>query len=388
MFEGATVDERVVRVPALEHFRHSDFSFPLPIPSGAHSAVHDFGPDVVHSHHPFLLGDTALRIGSELGIPVVFTHHTQYEKYTHYFTSDETSVARRFINELDIGYCNLCDAVIAPSQTIADDLRSRHVESPVEVIPTGVDLDWWRGGDGDRGREACELPIDAFVVGHVGRLAKEKNVPFLADSIAQFMARRDNAYFIACGVGPYEEEFQAACTKHGVADRLRSFGIVQRSKLRDLYGAMNVFAFASHSETQGIVLAEAMAAGAPVVALDAPGVREIVIDKVSGRLLLNENQSTFVEALNWIADLDDANRAAMKADLVQAVAKYSIKLTAQQSLELYELIAKGRKAIDPSELQTWRTQVNRIEKEFQIWGNLAHATGDAIFRAVRNTIFC
>ena len=140
-FEGCQPSEGVVRVPALEHVRHSDFSFPLPIPVGVHRRINEFQPDVVHSHHPFLLGDTALRVGSELGIPVVFTHHTQYQKYTHYFASDKSAMARRFINELDIGYCNLCDAVIAPSQAVADDLQERKIETRVEVqIETQIEM--------------------------------------------------------------------------------------------------------------------------------------------------------------------------------------------------------------------------------------------------------
>lgn len=83
IFEGERSTGRVWRVPAIEHWRDTSFSFPLPIPSGAHAAIKRFGPEVVHSHHPFLLGDTALRVGSEYGIPVVFTHHTQYDKYAH-----------------------------------------------------------------------------------------------------------------------------------------------------------------------------------------------------------------------------------------------------------------------------------------------------------------
>lgn len=386
-FEGCQPSDGVVRVPALEHVRHSDFSFPLPIPVGVHRRINEFQPDVVHSHHPFLLGDTALRVGSELGIPVVFTHHTQYEKYTHYFASDKSAMAHRFINELDIGYCNLCDAVIAPSQAVADDLQERKIETRVEVIPTGVDVAWWSAGADDSVRSELEIPADAFVVGHVGRLAKEKNLPFLANAIASLMVQRPNAWWIVCGVGPCEDQIQAACVEHGVQDRLRTFGILERAKLRSLYHTMNVFAFASKSETQGIVLAEAMAAGTPVVALDAPGVRDIVVDKINGRLLIDQTQQSFVDALAWIADLDEANRHVMDTELAQTAADYSIDLTAKRILELYDWAAKAKQVMDPAELHSWRSRVNRVEKEFQIWGNFAHAIGDALYRSTRNIIF-
>jgi glycosyltransferase involved in cell wall biosynthesis len=386
-FEGAEARDQVVRVPALEHVRNSDFSFPLPIPSGVHRRIDEFSPDVVHSHHPFLLGDTALRVGSERGIPVVFTHHTQYEKYTHYFASENSALARRFINDLDIGYCNLCDAVIAPSQTVADDLRNRNIQTRVEVIPTGVDVDWWAAGSDLSIRRKQGIPHKAFVVGHVGRLAEEKNMTFLAEAVAAFLVKRTDAWFILCGIGPCEEEIQAACIKHGVQDRVRTFAILDRAALRDVYHAMDVFAFASKSETQGIVLAEAMAAGVPVVAIDAPGVRDIVVEKINGRLLPSEDRESFVDALNWVADLDEANRHVMKAELAQTATEYSIDAAAKKALELYDWTAKINGVMDPSELHAWRTRVNRLEQEFKIWGNFAHAISDAVFQSTRNIIF-
>lgn len=97
-FEGSESTRNVVRVPAIEHFRNTGYSLPLPIPSGIHSAIDQFKPDVIHSHHPFLLGDRALRVGAERNIPVVCTHHTQYEKHAHYLGVENSQIAKRFIN--------------------------------------------------------------------------------------------------------------------------------------------------------------------------------------------------------------------------------------------------------------------------------------------------
>ncbi len=324
-FEHAQATRNVLRVPAIEHFRHTDFSFPLPIPSGVHRTINQFAPDVVHSHHPFLLGDTAIRVGAERAIPVVFTHHTQYDKYAHYMGDGESTAARQFINDLDVGYCNLCDAVVAPSQTVADELRARNVTAHIEVIPTGVEIEWWAGGTGWATRELYGIPKDAFVVGHVGRLAKEKNIEFLAEAVATFLAQQPEAWFVVAGVGPCEADILLACEKYHVIDRLLTFGILGPDELRNLYHAFDVFAFASQSETQGIVLAEAMAAGIPVVAIDAPGVREIVSDRVHGRLLEVENATEFANAIAWIADLNEANQAVMKRELAETAEKYSIE---------------------------------------------------------------
>ena len=199
----------------------------------------------------------------------MFSHHTQYDKYN----AGESIAARQFINDLDVGYCNLCDAVVAPSQSVADQLRARNVTSHMEVIPTGVDLDWGAGNPCWVTREEYGIPKDSFVVGHVGRLAQEKNIPFLADAVATYLAQRPDAWFVVVGIGPCEAEIMLACEKHHVVDRLLTFGVLSRIDLRNIYRTFDVFAFASKSEAQGIVLAEAIAAGIPVVALDAPGAR-------------------------------------------------------------------------------------------------------------------
>jgi 1,2-diacylglycerol 3-alpha-glucosyltransferase len=385
-FDGTESTRNVLRVPAIEHFRHSDFSFPLPIPSGVHRTINDFAPDVIHSHHPFLLGDTALRVGAERGIPVVFTHHTQYDKYAHYVSEGESTAARQFINDLDVGYCNLCDAVVAPSQTVADELLSRNVTAHMEVIPTGVELDWWTESASWATREEYGIPKDAYVVGHVGRLAKEKNIPFLAEAIATFLGQRPNAWFVVAGVGPCEADIMLACERHHVVDRLLTFGVLRPVELRNVYHTFDVFAFASHSETQGIVLAEAMAAGVPVVALDAPGVREIVSDRINGRMLEVENAATFASAIAWLADLNAGNREVMRRELAETAAKYSIERSAQSMLELYDWAIKLKRVSDPSELHAWRANVNRIERELKLWGNVAHAIRDAVVSTVRGKV--
>ncbi len=356
-FANTETSPDVLRVPAIEHFRHSDFSFPLPIPVGVHLTINNFAPDIVHSHHPFLLGDTAVRVGAERGIPVVFTHHTQYDKYAHHFKGGDWTLTRTFINDLDVGYCNLCDTVVAPSQTVADDLLARKVTTPMEVIPTGIDLNFWAERDDWDARAELGIPKAAFVVGHVGRLAGEKNLPFLAEAVATFLADRPNAWFVIAGVGPCEADVLLACEKHQVTDRLLAFGVLSPLELKNVYRTFDLFAFASKSETQGIVLAEAMATGSPIVALDAPGVREIVSDRINGRLLYEESVDTFVEALGWVADLDPSKHAVMQQKLTETVQEYSIDHCAQAMLAMYDRAIKLQRVSDPAKLHAWRATV-------------------------------
>ncbi|MBS3735442.1 MAG: glycosyltransferase, partial [Phycisphaerae bacterium] len=132
-------DADVVRVPALPRFKGSDFSFAVPVACDLKGALDAFKPDVVHAHHPFLLGTEAARVAAAHDVPLVFTHHTMYEWYTHYVPLEIPSM-RTFIQQLATGYANLCDAVYAPSASVADILRGRGVTAPLRVVPTGVDL--------------------------------------------------------------------------------------------------------------------------------------------------------------------------------------------------------------------------------------------------------
>jgi 1,2-diacylglycerol 3-alpha-glucosyltransferase len=96
-FDGAEPSDDVLRVPAIQHFNGSDFCVRLPLPNVIRDFIEDFGPDVIHSHHPFLLGDAALRESWKIQVPIVFTHHTLYERYTHYVPLDSPALKRMAI---------------------------------------------------------------------------------------------------------------------------------------------------------------------------------------------------------------------------------------------------------------------------------------------------
>src|SRR5690606_25583004 len=199
-FTDAEESPHVLRVPAIQHFNGSDFAVRLPAPTLVRDFMDDFQPEVIHSHHPLLLGDTALRQAWRMEVPVVFTHHTLYERYTHYVPLGSPTLKRMAI-QLATEYCNLCSAVIAPSRSIRDLLVERGVTVPIVPIPTGVDTDFFSSGDGDRFRRREGLPEEALVIGHVGRLAAEKNLEFLAEALALFLKERRVAVCLLVGEG-------------------------------------------------------------------------------------------------------------------------------------------------------------------------------------------
>jgi glycosyltransferase involved in cell wall biosynthesis len=384
VFEGMPSEEEdVVRVPAIQKFNGSDFSVRLPIPSFLFPELDRFRADIVHAHHPFLLGDTALCVAALKHAPLVFTHHTRYEQYTHYILGDSPAL-KRFVIELSTGFANLCDAVITPSETIAGLLRRRGVTPPIEVIPTGVDISRFARGDGPAFRASSAIPQEAFVVGHVGRLAPEKNLEFLARAVAEFLNGHSASHFLIAGVGPSHAAIERIFDQAGLAGRLHITGILSPAELANAYHAMDVFAFASQSETQGLVLTEAMAAGVPVVAIDAAGVREVVRDGQNGSLLPKEERHAFASALSRLAGLSGEQRARLHEGARKTAEQFSLERTAVKALELYQSVSRrGRRAasVDGS---PWLSALQMIGAEWEIWVNRAQAARMALIDGVSN----
>lgn len=377
-FEGMPEREQdVVRVPAIRKFNGSDFSVRLPVPGYMHDALEAFHPEIVHSHHPFMLGATALRVASQYSAPIVFTNHTMYERYTHYVPLD-SPVMKRFVIKLSTGYANLCDAVITPSESIAAVLRERGVEAPIHSIPTGIDLGRFRKGGGPGFRQAMGVPREAFLVGHVGRLALEKNLPFLAQCVAKYLRTNPRAHFLIVGGGPSETEIRSIFHLAGVSDRLHFAGVLTGPLLVSAYNAMDVFAFASLSETQGMVMAEAMAAGTPVVALDAPGSREIVRDGRNGRLIMEENAEQFVEALGWVGQRSAKERGELRRAARVTAREFSIEGCADRVLQVYTGLLEASRVGRTYEDSLWNTAINMIATEWDLMTSKLEAAGSAI----------
>ena len=369
-FEGqAEVEPDVLRMPAIQNFNGSDFSVVLPVTGDLDDRLEHFKPDVVHSHHPFLIGSTALRVAAQYQLPLVFTHHTMYEQYTHYVPGDSPAL-KRFAIELAVGYCNLCTEVVAPSESIAELLVRRGVTKPIVSIPTGVHIEEYAQGERSEGRRRLGLPQRGLVIGHLGRLAPEKNLPFLARAVARFIKEQGKGMFLVVGTGPSEEEIRQIFDEAGLEKSLHFAGKLQGRELVEAYKAMDVFAFASHSETQGMVLAEAMAAGVPVVAVDAPGAREVVHSGENGELIPEDDEAEFAAALGRV--LGRGRTARARAALKTAEA-FSMRHCAERMIVLYQRLVAEEIQRHPPDMPIWETALERIRTEWDLVANVAQA---------------
>lgn len=387
-FDGAEKStDDVFRVPAIQNFNGSDFSVRIAVPSVISDFLDAFEPDVIHSHHPFLLGDSAVRAAWERQSPIVFTHHTLYENYTHYVPLDSDAL-KRMVIQLATDYCNLCNAVIAPSQSIQRLLTERGVTVPIHVNPTGIDPVFFNSGNGSRFRGSLGIAGDAFVIGHLGRLAPEKNLNYLAEAVGHVLAENRKAVFLVVGDGSAKDSMEARLREFADASQVVFAGSRSGQDLADSYAAMDLFAFASQSETQGMVLAEAMMAGKPVVAIDGPGVREVVADGSNGFLLPGDASSMdFAKSVQLLFNHRD-RMEDFAAAARETAKQYTVDACTDRLERLYQqTIAEQRRQLDMDN-SPWDSLLGRIEIEWNLLAQKASAVTAALVDtpATRSTV--
>lgn len=376
-FEGAEEsDDLVFRIPAIKNVQGTQFSLKLPIPSGLTDRLDHFAPSLVHAHQPFMLGDTALRKARTRGIPLVYTNHTLWERYADHFPLPPER-AERLTHALPTEYANLCDLVIAPTASVKAILEGRGVTVPIEVVPTGIETALYQGGDRAAFRAAHGLPAEAFVAGHLGRLVQAKNLDFLARAVAKFLQQETDAWFLCAGDGESVEAMKSAFAEAGVAERTVFLGTLHGREVADAYAAMDVFAFTSLTDTQGLVLIEAMTGGTPIVALDAPGARDTIEDGVHGRLLsADAGEEDFATALAEVRRKGASFAEAAK----KRAAEFDRKACSRRMLQVYEnLLAGWKRAEEHQGLSLWELFEERLKAEFALLSEKASIAKAALF---------
>ena len=289
--------------------------------------------DLIHVQTPFAAHYAGLGLARSLGVPCVATYHTHFEEYLfHYIPLLPRSMLRALARRVARLQCDALDAVVVPSQATAETLREYGVSTPLHAIPTGLAESEFIRGDGQRFRTACRISADRKVALFVGRVAFEKNIGFLLDVAALARRQRPDLTLLIAGDGPALPSLRRKAAQMGLDDHVRFVGYLDRSSgLKDCYAAADVFVFASLTETQGLVLLEAMAAGVPVLAIPALGAAEIVSPQ-RGAVPAEREAPGFAEQLVQLLD-QPATLARLAEEAVGFArewdaAKQATKLTA------------------------------------------------------------
>ncbi|HEV2917137.1 MAG TPA: glycosyltransferase [Candidatus Babeliales bacterium] len=230
----------------------------------------EFKPDIIHTHHPFLLGNSALCLAKKYGIPIIFTYHTLYDRYAHYIPLPAMLV-RPCIHYMVKRFCSNMHAIIAPSRVVYDHIKSITPQVRVEVLPSPIE-DTFYPLIAYEQKSYIQLLV-------VSRFVPEKNLLILFDMLKLLPSCY---HLVLVGYGYLYDTLQDRARTLHLTNRVQYIIKPEHTHLVALYQQADLFVFPSQLDTQGLVLAEAMACGLPVVALDGPGQRDIVIHNYNG----------------------------------------------------------------------------------------------------------
>jgi 1,2-diacylglycerol 3-alpha-glucosyltransferase len=298
--------------------------------------------DLIHIQTPFAAHYAGLHAARRLHKPVLATYHTLFEEYLqHYIPFLPARALRALARRFSRGQCDALDAVVVPSTAMANRLRAYGVDTALHVLPTGLPEDVFRPGDRARFRACHGIAEQTPVALFVGRVAHEKNIGFLLDALA--VASRDlpELILLVTGEGPALADLRRHAARLGLQDAVRFLGYLdRRNELPDAYAAADVFVFASHTETQGLVLLEAMAQGCPVVAQAVMGTTDILSSERGCRIAANDPAAFARVMLEVLREPDLHAKLALEAR--RHAREWSDAALAERMARLYRaLVAHG-----------------------------------------------
>jgi glycosyltransferase involved in cell wall biosynthesis len=305
------------------------------------------GWDVVHIQTPFVAHYAGLELARRLAVPAVETYHTYFEEYLHHYVPVAPRRLMRFVaRHFTRSQAESVDRLIAPSRAMRDALVAYGVQTPIQIIPTGLEADRFEPGDGARFRERCGIAPERPVLVHVGRIAHEKNIDFLLRMVVRVRAEMPDILLLIAGEGPALEHCRRLAVELGIADNVHFTGYLDRRReLLDCYRAGNLFVFASRTETQGLVLLEAMAQGVPVVSTAHMGTIDI-LGPGRGCAVVEEHEHAFAtEVIRLMRDALLRKRLGREAQVYAAT--WSAREQAGRLAQLYHEV-QGHATTTPS----------------------------------------
>ncbi|MCD4745586.1 MAG: glycosyltransferase [Bacteroidales bacterium] len=319
------------------HFNYFGYFYVIPIPffSKMDLIVKRLNLDIIHSHQPYSLGIEALKFSKKLNIPLVFTHHINYREYYHYIPFIPKSISQKYITRATSTYSNKCDVVIAPSISIKKLLLDHEVKVPIEIIPSGININEFIKikGKKDDIRERYGINPEDVVLITASRITQEKNIPFLINSFLSIKKSCENSKFIIIGDGAAKKTLGKLTVKLDVYKDVFFTGHIKKEEVISLFQASDIFIFSSLTETQGIVLIEAIISGLPVVAIKSNGIEDIVQNGENGILTVNSVDEFSKSVLQIINNDELRGKLSNKANFYAK--NYSIELWVEKIIKLY-----------------------------------------------------
>jgi glycosyltransferase involved in cell wall biosynthesis len=294
--------------------------------------------DIIHVHTPFMAHHFAVKLSKHRSIPVVETYHTHFEEYLHHYIPFLPKTAgRRIARSMARWLSNGVDGFITPSHAISYSLQHYGIDSPIQVVPTGLDLGEFLPGNRQAFCQRFGIDPSRPSLVYVGRVAFEKNIGLLIEVVAHVKRRLPEVLLIIAGEGPAMCSLKRMCESKGLHNNVLFVGYLPRGQpLWDCFTAGDLFVFGSKTETQGLVLLEAMALGVPVVAYAALGAGE-VLTADAGAIIVEGGPEVFANAVVYLLqDRDERLALAEKGRLYAR--RWQTLQTTERLVDFYQSI--------------------------------------------------
>ncbi|MDP1779707.1 MAG: glycosyltransferase, partial [Anaerolineales bacterium] len=301
-----------------------------------------------------------LRYCRPLQIPVAYTNHTRYDLYAQaYLPMMPDEVSQGLLQAYMPTFCRAVDLVITPSAGMEKILRELNVDVPIKVVPNGVDLKNFHSAS-PLPRTDFGYKEDDILLVYAGRIALEKNLPFLLESFTGIAQAIPNVHLLIIGGGvqQYEDEMRSLVSELKLVQRVRLTGRISYDQLPAYLAMCNIFVTASVTEVHPLSVIEGMGAGLPIMGIESVGVGDIVEDGVTG-LLATHDLPAFTAKLTRLC-LDPNLRAQMSNTARKASSAFAIENITRIMLTQYEkLVTESR-----PRKSTWRTRLRGFVEQF------------------------
>jgi 1,2-diacylglycerol 3-alpha-glucosyltransferase len=335
-------EDRVIRSPGLP-LADTGFYLSLRYKTAARKLLQTM--DVVHVHHPFLSGRLALHYCRTKQIPVVFTNHTRYDLYAQARLPNlPEEVSHGLLQAYMPDFCEAVSLVISPSEGMKKILREFKVDSHIEVVPNGADLQPFQQAK-PLSRAEFGFSKDDILLVYAGRIAPEKNLGFLLQAFAGIAHTLPNVHLLVVGGGQkeHEDEIKPMVGDLHIEDRVKFTGMVPKESLPRYLAMCDVFVTTSVTEVHPFSVIEAMATGLPIVGIHSPGVSDSVTDGVSG-LLSTEDIAAYTAKLTYLC-LHKNLQEELGAQALKDSEQYSIERTTKIMLGHYNRLLQNTKPV-------------------------------------------
>jgi len=328
-------EEYVIRLKSIPSIVQKNIRIPLPTFLKMDKLFSKIGFDIVHIQHPIIYGQVVKRLVKKYNIPLVFTHHSFYENYSHYIPLPQKFIKKMAI-KLSVDFSNNCNLIVTPSETVKEVLKTRGVIVPIEVIPTGINFKMFSNASVDFIREKYQISKESKILLYVGRMSKEKNLDILLDSFPMIIFDYPDTYLILVGEGPERKKMEKKVKEIGINDKVLFVDSQPYNEIPNFYKGSDLFLFPSKRDTQGLVVLEAMTCALPIVAVRSMCVKELNIDKRAG-FLTNNSPIDFSRKIKKLL-ADESLYNEFSKNSVEIASKFSYEDSADLLIDKFKYL--------------------------------------------------